>query len=186
MNVRLIAMAVAVAMAFFSGWTVRGWRADAAASKVEVAASGEKLERAADTTQAIARADTKGREVVVRYVTRTRYVAAASAQVKEEIRDAERLADTADLPRSDLSGEWLRLYNAALAPGGGDGAPAGGTAGSPGGAGVAPAQAESGTVDQWDVLSNHAENAVRWQQCRVQLNALIDSVGDSQTGVVTR
>jgi hypothetical protein len=181
---------------FGAGWTARGWLADAAVSKVELSYAKDALVRSDVGTKAIAKADTENRQVVVRYVTRTRYIAAEAAQTKEDIRYAESQADAAGQPRIDLSARWVRLYNDSLTPGRGADSPAGGIAGAPGGtraAGEAQAggidadQAPSG-LDQWDVLSVHAENGRRWAECRAQLNALIDSLGpkDSQTGVVTR
>ena len=181
MNLRFFLIATASAVAFYAGWTVRDWKADAAASKVETQIAKKEQARSEGASQAVAKADAEDRQVVVRYVTRVRYIRDDAAQLKGEIRDAEKQADAAGLPRAGLSGEWVRLYNAALHPGGGADSPAGGTAGSPGGAGAAEPRA-----DEWDVLSVHSENASRWAECRAQLNSLIDSVGGSQTGVVTR
>lgn len=173
---------VSLGVGFGSGWVVRGWLADTKESKVELAAAKNDLVRVNTANAAVAKADAENREVVVRYVVKTRYIAASAAQVKEDIRDAESQADAAGQPRADLSTRWVRLYNEALAPGGGNDSPAGGTAGAPGGAG----DASSSGLDQWDVLSVHAENGRRWSECRAQVNALIDTfTKDGQSAVVT-
>jgi len=175
-----VALGIAIS-SFGAGWTVRGWRADAKEAKAETKAVTQTLVRQQAGDAVIAKADVENRQIVYRYVTRWRTIDAASAAVKEEARDAENQAAVSGAPVVGLSPEWVRLYNAALRPGGGENQGAGGTVGPASGADQPAADAPT----EWDVLSNHIENAKRWSECRAQLNALIDVEKGGQTGVVT-
>jgi hypothetical protein len=97
--------------------------------------------------------------------------------LQEELRHAQRSTlATADCPQLDalrptgspgtdvrLTGEFVRLWNRALRIG---------LPGDPGGAAAAAEGTRAAYPD--DVLANHVDNAERGNECRRQLNAVID------------
>ena len=182
MNRRLIGAALAVVVLFLAGWTVRGWKADSDIAALVQAHTEERAARQAAASAAVAKAESDGRDAAVKYEAKIRDISTTSQRLRSELRNAETAARNSGTAVCLLTPEWVRLYDAALRPGGDPGTPSGEPAGSSQGAGASDPGAAP--TSEWDVAWVHAENASRWAECRAQLNALIDfSLGDGKAVV---
>ena len=169
---RLAGILVILAVLFgavFSGWSARGFKADADISELKREHDQELLERYRFGMEAHKQAEEAGRIVSKAHELRVQELSSATAKLKTELRNAEKKSAA----RCSLPADWVRLYDQALHPGSD---PAVDAAGKPAGAPAGAAAADAGvkTTDEWDVAWIHAENSARCAKCRSQLNALID------------
>lgn len=184
LNWRVIAVAVAAVVLFASGWMVRGWIADRDMNATLLAHEQERVERIEAANRAIAAAEQSGRETSAKYEARIREISTVSQKLKTEVLHAQSKAISTAAPVCTIPADWVRLYDEALRPAGGQDSPTGEPAAAS--KGTASAGAGPASASQWDVLWVHTENAARWAECRAQLNALIDFEQRDDAPVVTQ
>lgn len=171
---RVVIVALACAMLLSVGWAVRGWKADASEAKLVLSFQEEK--RIAKEA-----ADRELESASARIASIASELLAVSSKRQEKVRVIqkeivhEQINSIATGDYCLLSDRWVRLYDSALLPASDQAEDRSGP--------VAAAERADSTerpesdYTEWDVAGVHAENASRWEECRSQLNALIDAVG---------
>lgn len=182
--IRLIAVLLMIMSIFYTGWTVRGWRAERDISELKQAHLAEREAQVRAVNEAVASVEESGRKTANEYETKIRGLSDASDKLRRELRNAEAKSRKSGNPVCAIDPEWVRIYNEALRSSNHSGAPSGESSDSSKGAN--PDNARTVPTNEWDVAWVHAENATRWAECRAQLNALIDFETSDAKGVVTQ
>ena len=145
LNVRAIVAMVTVIVAFIAGWTVNGWRHDAA------------LKKSLHETIALQKAyDDYAREVAAKFQNQQAEQVIVYRDIKRKVKDVT------DNRICFADSNALSLYNSALA-----GMPQAAT-------GATKTTPSTDTATDEQVLTNVIENFEQAKQIRDQLNALID------------
>jgi hypothetical protein len=163
MYIKIAAVAIVLAAAVGSGWTVRGWKENAARTAEKQAVVEQYQKGIADYKVNLEAAEKRASDYLNAWNAQAKRDAAANAKLREEIRNANLNTVTArpgEAARADepFNREFVRLYNAPIrvlnGTGGGEATP-----GAPAGGDTTAAR-----VDREDLLNVHSDNL---DKCRV-------------------
>jgi hypothetical protein len=174
MDFRVIGILALVASLIggFAGWEVRGWKADSDIATIKDEFQARIDEQREAKEMALASLEAASRNAAAGLEKQKQLNTDKSFKIKSEVLHEKANALNSSVPVCAISPEWVRIYNEALRPASDSPEASGESIATTEGTGLSGAGI-AGT-DQWEVLWIHAENSARWNECRAQLNALID------------